>query len=91
MTRNCKVLICSRFFITLGIFYRLLTEGTLHQVGTIVVDELHLVGDPHRGYLLELLLTKIKFMCGRQMQPAIKPAESDESPKNTTVNIQVCG
>ena len=32
------------------------------KLGIIVVDELYLLGDPSRGYLLELLLTKIQFM-----------------------------
>ena len=27
-----------------------------------MVDELHLIGDSHRGYLLELMLTKICYM-----------------------------
>ena len=27
-----------------------------------MVDELHLIGDEQRGYLLELILTKIKFL-----------------------------
>ena len=40
--------------------FRLMEEGELHTVGCIVVDELHLLGDPSRGYLLELLLTKVK-------------------------------
>lgn len=34
----------------------------LESIGCIVVDELHLLGDPSRGYLLELLLTKVRFM-----------------------------
>ena len=40
----------------------MLEEGTIGDLGIVVVDELHLLGDPSRGYLLELLLTKIRFM-----------------------------
>ena len=41
---------------------RLLEEGEMNQLGIIVVDELHMAGDPNRGYLLELLLTKVRFV-----------------------------
>ncbi|XP_023017282.2 DNA polymerase theta isoform X1 [Leptinotarsa decemlineata] len=41
---------------------RLLEENQLSEIGTILVDELHLLGDPNRGYLLELLLTKLKYV-----------------------------
>lgn len=41
---------------------RLLDEGNVTELGAVIVDELHLLGDPHRGYILELLLTKIKYM-----------------------------
>lgn len=41
---------------------KLLDEGNVSELGAVIVDELHLLGDPHRGYILELLLTKIKFV-----------------------------
>ena len=35
---------------------RLLEENkALSSLGIVVVDEMHMIGDPHRGYLLELL------------------------------------
>ncbi|KAL2622687.1 hypothetical protein R1flu_002892 [Riccia fluitans] len=43
---------------------KMLEEGRLSEIGMIVIDELHMVGDRERGYLLELLLTKIRFACG---------------------------
>jgi DNA polymerase theta len=51
-----------KFHLNDWLLCRLLEEGSLHQVGAVVVDELHLLGDPFRGYLLELLLTKILYM-----------------------------
>ncbi|XP_017766865.1 PREDICTED: DNA polymerase theta-like [Eufriesea mexicana] len=44
---------------------RLMEENELVNVGAVIIDELHLVGDPNRGYLLELLLTKLKYMRSR--------------------------
>ncbi|KAI6652765.1 DNA polymerase theta-like [Oopsacas minuta] len=42
---------------------RLIEERTLkEEVCIIVVDEIHMVSDLHRGYLLELLLTKVKYV-----------------------------
>ncbi|CAH9090445.1 unnamed protein product [Cuscuta epithymum] len=43
---------------------RLLEEGRLSELGIIVIDELHMVGDRNRGYLLELLLTKLRYAAG---------------------------
>lgn len=40
----------------------LLEERAVHELGAVVVDELHMIGDQHRGYLLELLLTKILYI-----------------------------
>ena len=44
---------------------RLMGEDKLSIVGSIVIDEMHMIGDPSRGYLLELLLTKIQFLSAK--------------------------
>uniref|UniRef100_A0A182QX53 DNA polymerase theta n=1 Tax=Anopheles farauti TaxID=69004 RepID=A0A182QX53_9DIPT len=48
-----------------SIVNRLLEQGTLTSLGLVVVDEVHLISDPSRGYILELLLTKIRFVAAR--------------------------
>lgn len=37
--------------------------GWLADVGCIVLDEVHMLGDPERGTLLEVLITKLKRTC----------------------------
>lgn len=34
-------------------------EGTIGELGIVVCDELHMLDDSHRGYIFELMLTKI--------------------------------
>lgn len=46
-----------------SIINRLLEQDKLCDIGTIVIDEVHLISDSSRGYILELLLTKILYMC----------------------------
>ncbi|GAB2275633.1 hypothetical protein Dimus_010390 [Dionaea muscipula] len=43
---------------------RLLEEDRLSEVAIVVIDELHMVADPSRGYLLELMLTKLRYAAG---------------------------
>ncbi|XP_035992816.1 DNA polymerase theta [Fundulus heteroclitus] len=45
---------------------RLIEENSMDLLGVVVVDELHMVGDSGRGYLLELLLTKIRYIAQKQ-------------------------
>ena len=67
----------------------LLEDGNVNQVGMVVVDELHMVGDHHRGYLLELLLTKLLYVCKKgQLKLGLKM----ESEEHLTGNsLQVIG
>ena len=44
---------------------KLMEEKDLSCLSCIVVDELHMIGDSGRGYLLELLLTKIRFVSSK--------------------------
>lgn len=48
-----------------SIVNRMLEDCRLDEVGMIVIDEIHSISDPQRGYILELLLTKVLFMCNK--------------------------
>lgn len=44
-----------------SIVNKLLEQKKIDTIGLIVVDEVHLISDPGRGYILELLLAKTLF------------------------------
>lgn len=66
-------------------------EDGLADLGTLVVDELHLIGDPHRGYILELLLTKILYMTSVKNQNSDNSLNMSEGGRSRRYNIQVIG
>lgn len=45
-----------------SIVNKLMEQGKLDEIGNVIVDEVHLISDPGRGYILELLLAKILYM-----------------------------
>lgn len=56
----------------------LLEEGQLDRLGCVVIDELHMVGDEDRGFLLELMLTKLRY-AGVVAAPGSQAVRGDHS------------
>ena len=54
-------------------------DRRIHRVGCVVTDELHLLGDSRRGYLLEVLLTKLLYLnrrCDRWVRRSLPSWET---------------
>jgi superfamily II DNA/RNA helicase len=47
---------------------QLLEEKRENQLSMIIIDEIHLLSDSHRGFLLEVLLTKVLFILKDKVQ-----------------------
>lgn len=70
---------------------RMVEEGRLDQLGVVVVDELHMVGDSGRGYLIELLLTKIGYLNQTWLSVDKKKEKTEESQEEALIKIQIVG
>ncbi|XP_029424085.1 DNA polymerase theta isoform X2 [Nannospalax galili] len=66
-----------------GLINHLIEENKMDLLGMVVVDELHMLGDSHRGYLLELLLTKICYIT----QKSASCKADSSSPLSNAVQI----
>lgn len=65
-----------------AIVNRLLEQKKLDTIGAVVVDEVHLISDPNRGYILELLLAKILFY-SRKLKQTIQIVTMSATLPNT--------
>ena len=71
---------------------RLLEEGRMSELGAVVVDELHMIGDSHRGYLLELLVTKLLYVCrNNRVQYGPVQVGSDSEVVGCWNEVQIIG
>ncbi|OQV14220.1 DNA polymerase theta [Hypsibius exemplaris] len=64
---------------------KMVSEKQLGQLGVIVVDELHMMGDSGRGYLIELLLTKVQHL------NKIRAATEEHEAERLHNTIQIIG
>ena len=73
---------------------RLLEEASITQLGAVVVDELHMIADSHRGFLLELLLTKLLYFAKKSCRSATEPLKCESSQDHEEASsrmIQIIG
>ena len=40
-------------------------DCTIDDLGVVVLDELHMIDDDHRGYIMELMATKLLSLQGK--------------------------
>ena len=46
----------------------MLADGTEEDLGCVVVDEAHMIGDGDRGYVLEIMLAKLLYVAAERVQ-----------------------
>ena len=51
--------------LTLTLTFAFTLTHEVHELGLVVLDEVHMLAEEGRGYLLELLLTKLRVLSRR--------------------------
>ena len=72
---------------------QLAEAGRMNDLGCVIVDEIHMLGDSERGSLVEFLLTKVLYASGAAAADmAPRPAaQSQGSPSQGSTSIQIIG
>lgn len=67
----------------------LIESKRLDEIGCVVIDEVHMLGEPQRGYILELLLAKLLFVAtGTTQIMAMSATISNLSDISTWLSAQ---
>ncbi|XP_073390265.1 helicase and polymerase-containing protein TEBICHI isoform X3 [Physcomitrium patens] len=92
LTKDTSVAVCTIEKAN-SLVNKLLEEGRLSELAILVIDELHMVGDTDRGYLLELLLTKLRFAAGggECNSPGYSSKENRGSSSSRNTELQIVG
>lgn len=56
----------------LVLFDSLIEAGRTDEIGLVIIDELHIIGESGRGAVLESLLTKIQFIKGKRFRSVME-------------------
>lgn len=67
LTDDMEVVVCTIERANI-IATQLLEDGQENRLSLVVADEVHLIGDSHRGFLLEVMLSKLRFVLGQKVQ-----------------------
>lgn len=71
----------------------LITNCLGHMLGCVVVDEMHTLGDSFNGYLLEILISKLKYMRWKSLQNEVTDSENmsalSTNKSQSVTNIQL--
>ncbi|MDS0260327.1 DEAD/DEAH box helicase [Haloarcula sp. S1CR25-12] len=67
-----------------GIDHALRTGKDLGNIGTVVIDEVHTLGEDERGHRLDGLISRLKYYCERGMTESSRNERAGEARRETS-------